>query len=580
MRFLSLVNTALLTLACSSSSTGKPAGSGGSSAAGSAGSTGVAGAAGTGTAGNGAAGTGTAGMAGSAGTAGTAGATGTAGMTGAAGTMAAAGMTGAAGMAGSTGAAGMAVDASQSVLTRNKHETRDGFFVQPTLTKAMAAKMAPDAAFLAKFSGSMWASPLYAENGPGGKGAFFAAATNNNVYALDETTGAILWMHSIGAAPQQSGAGCGTIHPIGIISTPVIDVAARTIYIAGGIGPGDIQRHEIHALDLDNNGVEKAGWPINVSAMKDPGGLAFPTKAQNQRSALSLVNGILYVAYGGHNNDCGNYHGWVIAVDTKDPTKKAAWASAGTGEAIWASGGMASDGTSIFAITGNRLGDSSTHQDSEEVVRLTGMAQLDRTTGIFYPNQWRSMDSADADFGSSSPVVFQVPGSTPSTLVGAAANIFGLDARGVLHLERPEHPVQHMATHVADGTIAEIIPAVPFVRVQVGMVIPIRRRANPRIPMQPLRHGQNRRTRPHAAIGAIRPTVRLRHVPNELRGVNQHSTVNKGHLSRMGTTDTYRARSRHRLFGRDVPKGGTIPPRKPPTTSEQSENHLKSLGLA
>ncbi|HEV3031960.1 MAG TPA: hypothetical protein VG319_09995 [Polyangia bacterium] len=428
----------------------QPSGAAGS-ATGSAGATGTAGG-GSGTAGMaGAAGTGTAGTAGTAGMTGAAGTTGAAGVTGAAGLTGAAGMTGiggATGMAGATGAAGMATDSAQSVLTRNKHETRDGFFLEPTLTKAMAGKMAPDAAFMAKFNGAMWASPLYAENGPGGKGAFFAATTNNMVYALDETTGAILWMHSIGNAPQQSGAGCGSIHPIGIISTPVIDVASRTIYVAGGIGTNSIDRHEIHALDIDNMGMEKAGWPINVSAMKDPGGLTFNTQPQNQRSALSLVNGILYVAYGGHVGDCGNYHGWVIAINTADPTKTAAWATGGGGEAIWASGGMASDGTGVFAITGNRNGGGGAHQDSEEVVKLTGMAQLNRATGIYYTSNWQQMDQSDADFGSSSPVVLSVPGSTPSSIVAAASK------DGHLYLLNPAN-LGGMAGHLRDVNVAE-----------------------------------------------------------------------------------------------------------------------------
>jgi outer membrane protein assembly factor BamB len=55
---------------------------------------------------------------------------------------------------------------------------------------------------------------------PGGTGAFFAVTTGNDVFALDETTGAVKWMRNIGSSPQDSGAGCGGIHPIGIISTP------------------------------------------------------------------------------------------------------------------------------------------------------------------------------------------------------------------------------------------------------------------------------------------------------------------------------------------------------------------------
>jgi hypothetical protein len=134
------------------------------------------------------------------------------------------------------------------------------------------------------------------------------------------------------------------------------------------------------------------------------------------------VNGVLYVAYGGHVGDCGLYHGWVVAVNAKDPTQKAAWATAGSGEAIWASGGMASDGNGVFAVTGNRNGGGGNpHQDSEEVVHVTGMAQVNRQTGIYFPAIWRTMDSMDADFGSSSPVVISVPNSTPSTIVAAVS---------------------------------------------------------------------------------------------------------------------------------------------------------------
>jgi putative pyrroloquinoline-quinone binding quinoprotein len=305
----------------------------------------------------------------------------------------------------------MAGASGASVLTRNNHETRDGFFVQPTLTKAAAATMALDPTFNAKFVGAMWASPLYMENGPGGNGAFIVAATNNNVYALDEATGAMLWMHNIGAAPAKSGAGCGDVAPTGITSTPVIDGATRTIYVAGGIGDANgIMRHEVHALDAET-GNEKAGWPVNVSALSAPGNVTFNTPVQNQRGALSLVNGTLFVPYGGHDGDCGQYRGWVVAINAATPTKVAAWATGGIGEAIWAGGGMASTGDGVFAVTGNNLTGVSTHADSEEVVHVSGLAQVNRATGLFYPGSWRTMDGNDADFGSSSPVAFQLGGS-------------------------------------------------------------------------------------------------------------------------------------------------------------------------
>ena len=104
-----------------------------------------------------------------------------------------------------TGAAG-APSGNQSVLERNKNPSRDGHFVQPALTKAAAATMSRNTGFAASFAGNMWASPLYIENGPGGTGAFFAVTTGNDVFALDETTGAVKWMRNIGSSPTRTAA--------------------------------------------------------------------------------------------------------------------------------------------------------------------------------------------------------------------------------------------------------------------------------------------------------------------------------------------------------------------------------------
>ncbi|HET6151221.1 MAG TPA: hypothetical protein VFH68_27035 [Polyangia bacterium] len=328
---------------------------------------------------------------------------------------------------GTVGGTGGIAANSASVLERNNHPSRDGNFLQPTLTRARAASMARDTTFAGTFTGSMWASPVYLDNGPGGKGLFFAVTTGNDVVALDETTGAVTWTHNIGVSAQLSYAsGCGSIHPIGILSTPVIDPATRTIYVAGAIGTGGtgnnnvIARHEVHALSVDNGSL-KTGWPVNASTSTS-GTLTFPSGPQNQRSALSLVGGTLYVAYGGHVGDCGGYHGWVVGINTANPTQRGAWATAGVGEGIWAAGGMASDGNGVFVMTGNSTNGTTTHLDSEEVARITGLGVLNKTNANFYyPATWNDMDRRDADFGSSSPMLIQVPGATPSTILVALA---------------------------------------------------------------------------------------------------------------------------------------------------------------
>ena len=325
----------------------------------------------------------------------------------------------------SGGSGGMAgtVPEGNSVLQRNHHATRDGHYVQSTLTKATATKMAMDPTFNATFAGRFFASPLYVEDGPNHKGVFIVGSTSNDVVALDETTGAMVWTKNIGTVATASGVGCGNVNPRGIVGTPVIDLDARTIYAVGAMGPGATTHYEAHALSIDD-GSEKAGWPaiIDGKIMSSEGGLAFDPHPENQRGALSLVNGILYVPFGGHDGDCGGYHGWVVAVDTKNPAMVAGWATKGAGGAIWASGGMASDGTGVFATTGNGYGAGGANLDSEAVVRIRGMASLTRgNADIFYPTAWKAIDGGDDDMGATSPVVFDLPGATPMKMVASAA---------------------------------------------------------------------------------------------------------------------------------------------------------------
>ena len=229
---------------------------------------------------------------------------------------------------------------------RKHHPSRDGLYVQPTLhgacacgrrrfcagaeppplarrsvhpaviSKGAVANLAMETTFAATFTGNTWASPLYRPNGPGGKGLFFAVTNGNDVFALDETTGATVWTKNIGTAPARAASPAATSRRIGIISTPVIDEKART-HLRGRRH----RRHHRHHRPPDPRALGRrrqrarrlAGRRLDHQARAAS---PFTASPQNQRSALSLVNGILYVAYGGHNGDCGNYRGWVMAVDT------------------------------------------------------------------------------------------------------------------------------------------------------------------------------------------------------------------------------------------------------------------------
>ncbi len=359
-----------------------------------------------------------------------------------------AGGTGTASGSGSTTATGPDTTGEASILQRGPDLMRRETFVQPTLTKAAAAAVTMDTTFstAAKFNGGMAASVLYVENGPpmagcpatatgcaamtrtAGAGIFIAATGGGTVYALDETSGAIVWT---GKAP---GGGDG------IRGTPVIDGATRTLFVTNGGGG----QHLVHGLSIDD-GTERAGWPVKLTNALTINGTAFNSTDENEHGAMMFLNGIVYVPFGGHYGDGGNYHGWVVAIQESDPTKVGGWVSAGGSEGIWAhGGGMASDGTNIYAVTSN--GHSGDHTqpttDAEEVVKFTGMGTFTRNAAnVYYPSLWQMMDGSDKDFGADSPSYVPIPGGTPSAIIVAPAKpgaVYFLDANNLSQGKYPQ----------------------------------------------------------------------------------------------------------------------------------------------
>jgi outer membrane protein assembly factor BamB len=306
---------------------------------------------------------------------------------------------------------------------------RDGFFVDGAFTEASASAFARDTTFAGTIAGNVYASPLYVEDGPQHKGAVYIATESNNVYALDEGTGAVVWQKSMGTAPKNTGAGCGNISPIGITGTPAIDLGTRLIVFsaASDDGTGNIATHIIHALSIDD-GTEK--WSVDVSTLKDPTGLAFNPQPQNQRSAVLIVGGIAYVAFGGHYGDCGDYHGWVVGAPLTGTGAKA-WATQVGGAGIWGPGGPSSDGQSIYVTTGNGFGSGATWQESEGVFRLDpGPSFTQQSADYFAPSDWSNLDQGDIDLSGSQPLVLDAPGMSPTTLVmaqGKDGNLYLLD---------------------------------------------------------------------------------------------------------------------------------------------------------
>jgi hypothetical protein len=307
-----------------------------------------------------------------------------------------------------------------SVLQHHKNPWRDGLYVDTAFTKASAGKLHMDTTFKSTIQGPTLAQPLYFENGPGGKDLVIVATEQNQVYALDAATGGAVWQKQVGTPVGQGSLPCGNLNPVGITGTPVIDAASRTLFFDAMTTPdgGSTKKRLIFALSLDD-GSTRQGWPVDVSAVAKSGAVSFDSSVQSQRGALALVGGTVYVAYGGHWGDCGNYHGWVVGVPIANPAGVKAFATTASRGGIWASSGVASDGTSIYVATGN-TGTTTAWGHGEAVLRLTaGPVFSGQPADYFTPSNWKALDGADLDLGGTGPVLVDVPGANPSRLIVA-----------------------------------------------------------------------------------------------------------------------------------------------------------------
>src|SRR5260370_37074010 len=198
----------------------------------------------------------------------------------------------------------IASSAGADVLQHHNNPTRDCQIVVPLFTRDAVMNIHRDFTFEAFLPGPTYAQPLYVSNGPGGTAALIAATEKNEVLALDASSGTTLWETNLGAPVPRSSLPCGNVDPVGVTSTPVIDIDSRTLYVAAMTPPdgGATKQHLIYALLLDD-GTTVPGWPVDVSASVSFGGLTFTSTPQSQRGALLLSGQILYVSYGVHLRD-------------------------------------------------------------------------------------------------------------------------------------------------------------------------------------------------------------------------------------------------------------------------------------
>ncbi len=328
--------------------------------------------------------------------------------------------------------------------------------------------------------GLIYTQPLYVPNvaipGRGLHNVFYVASQHNTVYAFDADSsggaGGLLWKTNLGPSAVTTIAGVFTnqnfgarynngsytdiVPEVGITGTPVIDTNTGTLYVDAFTGEiaGGITNyfHRLHALKI-TDGTEQPYSPVVVAASvpgvgmdSTNGRVYFNAQQQLQRSALTLVGGIVYVAYAGYA-DTDPFHGWIIGFratnlvqlpnyvfnDTPNSTVAGFGDNAGEGGIWMAGGGLSVDAnTNIYFETGNGSFNATNNTGGTEYgdsfVKLSTVNGLS-VVDYFTPYDQLFLQSADKDLGSGGVVL--LPDQTGNTHVmlgaGKAGKIYVLN---------------------------------------------------------------------------------------------------------------------------------------------------------
>jgi outer membrane protein assembly factor BamB len=331
---------------------------------------------------------------------------------------------------------------------------------QPAASTAVGGWTSP------ALDGAVYAEPLVYN------GFVYTATLSGTVYALNQSDGTVAWSKNVGAPHPKDETNvtlCGNIDPMGILSTPVIDQVANRIYVSEQLN-SDTAWH-VFGIDLSSHSI------VLNTQIKSSVGTGLDWTIQQQRGALALANGYVYVPFGGRIGDCGPYHGWVIGVPTNGSTSLAVYESPSTAEGVWAAGGPVVDDSTgnVFFATGNAIPCSGS-VNSDSVIR-TGPT-LGAATSFFQPNDWSNhWCGPDLDLGSTSPVLI---GPSLMFMTGKYGQGFLLDPANLGGKDGQLFPAQSpyagadvcLGTH-SDATFGSFAYAAPYVYISCegnGMV--------------------------------------------------------------------------------------------------------------
>jgi hypothetical protein len=329
----------------------------------------------------------------------------------------------------------------------------DGFrtgqnLLETTLTPSTVKPGAFGLLFTDAVDGYVYAQPLYVpalQMPDDVHNVVFVATEFNSVYAFDaDEAGPPLWHVSFNdpnngiTAVPSSDLACNDLVPwIGITATPVIDPNTPntgTLYVLSKeklSKPSVSYRQRLHALDI-TNGHEKFNGPVTISASVNGSGagsvngvIKFDPLKQNDRSALTLANGIVYMSFASHC-DFGPYHGWILGYNASTLAPAIVFNDSpnGSDAGFWQSGcglGIDTNGD-LIAISGNGTFETSAPRVDygDSFLRLTPGGGTLSVSSFFTPANQDFLNQVDLDLGSGGNLMLpDQPGPNPHLMVSA-----------------------------------------------------------------------------------------------------------------------------------------------------------------
>jgi hypothetical protein len=355
------------------------------------------------------------------------------------------------------------VNDPQNVVTQGHDERRTGAFPsERVLTPQTVASGRFGRLYSRAVEGQIFAQPLFirhvATRNKGDRNLLVIATAANQVYAFDaddmtpDDSKALVFQKQLSFRGQLDptsalepaarntdadlNKNCNQTFPyfFGITATPVIDPATDTLYVVAyktsvaipKTNPQQTGQYILYALDLRDDLNDRVD-PVVVSA---PG---FSSHKGRNRAGLLLMNGMVYVAFGGFICDHPlDFSGWVFAYRKEDLSQAGAFRPDPSlmGAGVWQSGrGLVGDSGYVYFMTGNenaRVPRPDTLANS--FVKLGSSCHGDglELSGSFTPSNTVQLSLGDTDLGSSGPLL--LPGDR---LIGAGkqGRVYVVDPR-------------------------------------------------------------------------------------------------------------------------------------------------------